>query len=290
MLAIGAVQVLVFQRQGRCALGRVIGLEMQEEFEEAGFLSRRAKRGIHEMRAANRPWFDLAYDVNTALMSVATRAMEATKGHNWSQEAVAVRLLLRTTQSFQGAILLSERGMVSPARVLVRTIVEDSFCAAALVDKPDEVIQMLRDDAEASRRGQANFISERQLGDPAMLANLRAAIQSMDKKARINWREMAKRGPMLPQYLNYQRLSDGAVHTSAASLDRHTARRLDKQGWAYRMGPGEPGDIAATLHRAVLAAMPVGIIATQIVPDVTGNAALLALGDRFQALPTGKVV
>ncbi len=263
---------------------------MQEEFEEAGFLSRRAKRGIHEMRAANRAWFDLAYDVNTALTAVATRAMDLARGHNWSQEAVAVRLLLRTTQSFQGAILLSERGMVSPARTLVRTIVEDSFCAAALVDKPGEVIQMLRDDSEASRRGQANFISEQQLGDPAMLANLQAAIQAMDKKARINWREMAKRGPMLPQYLNYQRLSDGAVHTSAASLDRHIARRPDRQGWAYKMGPGEPGDIAATLHRAVLAAMPVGIVVTQVVPDATGNAALLALGDRFQALPTGNLV
>jgi hypothetical protein len=264
---------------------------MQEGFEEAGFLSRRAKRGIHEMRAANRPWFDLAYDVNTALMTIATRAMDVAKGHNWSQEAVAVRLLLRTSQSFQGAILLSERGMVSPARALVRTIVEDSFCAAALVDKPDEIIQMLRDDSDASRRGQATFISEQQLGDdPAVLAKLQAAIQAMDKKPRINWREMAKRGPMLPQYLNYQRLSDGAVHTSAASLDRHIARRPDKQGWAYRVGPGEPGDIAATLHRAVLAAMPVGIVVTQVVPDATGNAALAALGDRFQVLPTGNMV
>jgi hypothetical protein len=266
-------------------------LKMQEGFEEAGFLSRRAKRGIHEMRAANRAWFDLSYDVNTALTAIATRAMDVAKGHNWSQEAVAVRLLLRTTQSFQAVVLLSERGMVSPARALARTIVEDSLCVAALLDKPDEVIQMLKDDAEHSRRGQGKFVSEEQLGgDPAMLATLEASVQAMEKKPRINWKEMAKRSVMLPQYLNYLRLSDGAVHTSAASLDRHIARRPDKQGWAYRMGPGEPGDIAATLHRAVLAAMPVGIVVTQIVPDVTGNAALVVLGDRFQALPTGNLV
>jgi hypothetical protein len=264
---------------------------MQEEFEEAGFLSRRAKRGVHEIRAANPAWFELAHAMNGVLVATATRAMDATKGHNWSQEAVAVRLLLRTLESFQAVILLSERGMVSPARALVRTIVEDSFCAAALLDEPEKVIKMLRDDSDASRRGQAMFISEQQLGnEPAMLAKLEAAIQAMDKKPRINWKDMAKLTSMLPQYLNYQRLSDGALHTSAASLDLHIARRPDRQGWAYRVGPGEPGDIAATLHRAVLAAMPVGIVVTQIVPDATGNAALAELGDRFQALPTGNTV
>ena len=72
--------------------------------------------------------------------------MNATKGHNWSQQAVAVRLLLRTSESLQAVILHSERRMVSPARALVRTIVEDSFCAAALLDEPDKVIGMLRDD------------------------------------------------------------------------------------------------------------------------------------------------
>lgn len=266
-------------------------MKMEETFGEAGFLSRRVKRGIHGIRAANRAWFELAYDVNTVLMRTAMTGMGATKGHNWSQEAVAVRLLLRTSSSFQGVILLTERGMVSPARALVRTIVEDSLCAAALLDKPDEVIRMLKDDFEASRRGQANFISEQQLGnDPAMLAKLQASIQAMDKKPRINWKEMAKLSTMLPQYLNYQRLSDGALHTSASSLEQYVARNPEKEGWVFRIGPGEPGDIAATLHRAVLAAMPVGIVVTQVVPDVTSNVALAALGDRFQALPTGNIV
>ncbi len=266
-------------------------MKMQETFKEAGFLSRWSKRGIHNVRAANRAWFDLAYDLNAALVATADRAMSVTTENNWSQVSVAVRLLLRTSSSFQAIVLLSERGMVSPARVLVRTIVEDSLCAAALLDKPDEVIRMLKDDWEHSRRGQANFISEQQLGgDPAMLGKLQTAIQAMGRKPRINWKDMAKLSTMLPQYLNYLRLSDGAVHTSAASLERHIARRPDKEGWAYKIGPGAPGDIAANLHRAALAALPVGIVVTQIIPDTMGNAALAGLGDRFQALPTGNVV
>ena len=173
----------------------------------------------------------------------------------------------------------------------MRTIIEDSLCAAALLDNPDDVIRMLKEDAEHSRRGQASFISEQRLGDdPAMLAGLDAAIQAMDKKPRINWKAMAKLSTMTPQYLSYLRLSDGAVHTSATSLDRHIARRPDRLGWAYRMGPGEPGDIAATLHSATLAAMPVGIVVTQIVPDPVGNAALASIGECFQILPKGNMV
>ncbi|MBB5374529.1 hypothetical protein HNP71_002804 [Acidocella aromatica] len=267
-------------------------MKMQETFEEAGFLSRQAKRSIHDLRAGSRVSFDLAYDLNELMMRTALAAMNAAQGHNWTQQTVAVRLLLRTSESFQGVILLSERGMVSPARALVRMIVEDSLCAAALLEKPDEVIRMLRDDAETSRRGQAAFISEQQLGDdPAMLAKLRAAVETMEKKnSRIDWKKMAKISTMLPQYLNYQRLSDGAVHTSASSLDRHIVRDPEGNGWTYRIGPGEPGDIDATLHRGILAAIPVALVVTQVVPDSRTNAALVALESRFLALPTGNTV
>ena len=242
------------------------------------------------MRAANRAWFGLVQDLNTVLMGITNASVAAVKGTSWSKEAVAVRLLLRTT-SFQGVVLLSERGMVAPARALVRTIVEDPLCAAALESKPGDVIRMLRDDAEHSRKSQAKFIHDQQLGDdPAALARLHAAIQTMDKKSGINWREMAALSAMLPQYLSYKRLSDGALHTSAASLDRHVARAPQGNGWAFSRDVGEPGDITAALHAAVLAAMPVGIVVTQIIPDPGGNAALAALGERFQAMPKGNMV
>ena len=263
----------------------------EETFEEAGFLSREARRGRHGVRAANLAWFGLAHDLNAVLLAAASAAASAVQAHNWTREAVAVRLLLRTTTTFQAVVLLSERGMVAPARALVRTIVEDSLCAAALESKPDNVIRMLKKDWEHSRRGQAMFISDQQLGnDPVALASLQAAIGTMDKKPRINWKEMAGLSSMQPQYLNYLRLSDSAVHTSASSLERHVVRHPEREGWAFGRDLGEPADIAATLHRAVLGAMPVGIVVTQIIPNPSSNVALSALGERFQRLPTGNIV
>jgi len=170
-------------------------------------------------------------------------------------------------------------------------IVEDSFCAAALLEKPDEVIRMLRDDAEHSRRKQAAFISEHNLGDdPEVLAELRLTIEAMAKKQRIDWRNMAKISTIWPQYLNYQRLSDGAVHTSATSLDRHIARNTDSDGWTYRIGPAEQGDIDATLHRAILATIPVALVVTQVVPNSETKLELADLSSRFLQLPNGNTV
>jgi hypothetical protein len=263
----------------------------EETFEEAGFLSREARRGRHGVRGANSAWFTLAHDLNAVMVAAASAAASAVNGHNWTRQAVAVRLLLRTTTTFQAVVLLSERGMVAPSRALVRTIVEDSLCAAALESKPDDVIRMLKEDWEHSRRGQAKFISEQQLGDdPVALANLQTAAGTMDKKPRINWKELACLTSMLPQYLNYLRLSDGAVHTSASSLERHVVRHPEREGWAFGLDVGEPADVAATLHRAVLGAMPVAIVVTQIIPDPGSNVALATLGERFQRLPTGSIV
>ena len=61
-------------------------------------------------------------------------------------------------------------------------------------------------------------------------------------------------------------------------------------GWAYSLGPTAQGDVESTLHRAVLAVLPAGYVVNQFMPDAVNNAALEALGTRFQALPTGTTI
>lgn len=264
-----------------------------DPFAEAGFLGQ-DPRTRQAIQAENGDWFRLAKDTNAVLMRITMTAVDAEAAHggNWSKEAVALRLLMRSAGSFQGVILLTEQGMAAQARMMVRSIVEDSFFAAALLEKPSDVVQMLRTDAEASRRSQAKFILEQQLGDsPAALEKLEAAIAEMDAKARfVNYKEMAKLSSMLPQYLNYQRLSDDAVHTTATSLSKHVAVHSNGSGWSYRLGPAAKDDITATLHRAVLSVLPLGIVVTQLLSDTANNTDLAALSERFQALPTGSTI
>ena len=157
-------------------------MKMREGFKEAGFLSRQAKLERHFIENNSREWFELSCDLNALMLRIADLAISNGQGHNWTPRAVAIRLLLRTSETFQGIILLLERGMVSPATALARTIVENSFCAAALLKQPNEVIKMLREDSEHSRKQQRKFIYENQLGDDSsMLPKLKEAIDSMEK-------------------------------------------------------------------------------------------------------------
>ena len=145
---------------------------------------------------------------------------------------------MRSSGSFQGVILLAERGMVVQARTLVRSVIEDSFVAAALTTEPDKVIQMLKDGHEASRRFQADFILAQGLGPGDMdRETLEEAIDKMDDKARfLNLGKVAGLSSMLPQYLSYMRLSSDAAHPSAASLQKHVAVRDDRVGMGIQPG------------------------------------------------------
>lgn len=259
----------------------------RDKFKDAGFLSRQTKLERHNVRTGSEAFFNLADDLNFLMMQTARAATNTTQGHNWTKETVAVRLLLRTIEAFQSVILLSERGIVSPARTLVRTIVENSLCAAALLEKPDEIIKLLREDAEASRRRQAIFINDHQLGDsPETKKKIREAIQTMERKPGIKWNTVAQMSAINLQYLNYLHLSDSAVHTSATSLDRYIARSPEGDGWSYRFGPGLPEDIAKNLHGAMLAAVPVMIVVTKIMGDNISNSAIASLTERFRILQT----
>lgn len=206
---------------------------------------------------------------------------------NLSREAVAVRIAIRSCGTLQGVILLTERGMVTEGRMLARSLIENSFCMAALVDNAAAFLDMLRADSEASRRNQGKFIIAQKLGDSDVdRQRLQVAIDAIDRTADImNPKKVAALGPLLVQYLVYQGLSDDAGHVSASALHRHVQRHPDGSGWDYRWLAGDQGENATTLHRTLLATLPIGIALTQILNDSAGNVAFQALAERFRIMP-----
>ena len=146
---------------------------------------------------------------------------------------------------------------------------------------------MLRKDSEASRRNQGKFIVDQELGDSDVdREKLQVAIDAIDKKAAImSPKRVAGLGPLLIQYLVHQGLSDDAGHVSASSLHRHVQRHPDGSGWDYRWLAGDRGENATTLHRTLLATLPIGIALTQILSDSASNVAFQALAERFRVVP-----
>jgi hypothetical protein len=262
-------------------------VDFPEGFEEEGFLSVGVTNGIVSLRAENADWFKLAEDTNAALMRTAIAATSTVKTTSMAPEAVAVRVLLRSCGTFQGVILLTERGMVAEGRTLARSLIENAFCITALLVNPAATIEMLKADSDASRRNQGKFVLAEQLvAAGAKRDKLQATIDAIDKRAEImSPKKVAALGLLQRQYIFYQRLSDDAAHPSARSLHRHMLTDASRSGWIYKSGAGQQGENAATLHSAILAAIPIGVCITEMLKDTEGNAVFSELADRLQAMP-----
>lgn len=263
-------------------------MDFPERFKEEGFLSAGITNGIASVRAENADWFKLAEDTNAALMRAAFAATSAVKTTSMAPEAVAVRVLLRSCGTFQGVILLTERGMIAEGRTLARSLIENAFCIAALLAESATFLTILKADSEASRRNQSKFIlAEDLITKGEKRDKLQATMDAIDKKAEIMGpKKVAALGPLMRQYLFYQRLSDDAAHPSSKSLHRYMVTDASRSGWSgYKSGAGDQGENAATLHSAILAALPIGVGITQILKDKNGNAEFGQLADRFQAMP-----
>ena len=202
-----------------------------------------------------------------------------------------VRLLLRSCEAVQAIVLLAERGLPSTPRSLLRGLIEDGLCAAAICDQAEVFIEMLKADFNASQRRKGQFIlAQDLLKDPAAKERLSATIEAFDKGQILNPKKVAELGSLLNNYLTYQWFSDESGHVTARSLNRYVLRSSDPTGWAFRWLPAVAEEIEITLYHAVLAALAVGVAATQVLGDQAGNKRLGPLADRLAALPAAKLV
>lgn len=260
-------------------------------FEQGGYLSDQVSAIVKNTRGDNPEWFQLAYELNSVIMSIARHATDTVKTNNWAPEAVATRILLRSCGTFQGAIVMAERGMTAEARILARSLMEDAFCMAGLVSKPDEFLAMLKEDSEGSRRLQGKFIEAAGLVAKGETRDkLLAAIDNLGKPDTMNIKKLAGMGALTKQYLYYQRLSDDSAHTSARALEHHVQRSDDNSGWHYKWQPANQQENAATLQHIFLGALPVAIGMIQLLKDDKNGAQMNGIIDRFDALKVSTVI
>lgn len=258
-------------------------------FSADGYLGTHAGEDIAAIRAENSEWFDLVEDLNRALQATASRAIEVHHGTSLDPAAVATRLVMRACGSFQGSILAAERGMVTEALTLARSLFEAAFCMAAMLDDPAHFMEGLAADAEAARREQAKFLVAQGLpaNDAATLDRLKEVIEEIGKQPRmLSPKQLATTGPLIKLYLAYQKLSNDAAHPSVASLHRFVATTVDRSGWRYRWGPGKADEIAFALQQAAQAALALAVGFTEFTADHENNRKLGPLSDRLLALPS----
>lgn len=266
--------------------------DFRRQFETTGYLSPIMSDVVSNFRERMCGWFGLADDVSSTLQQMAFRNTEAATMDSLSfeQKPVSHCVLLRASGNFQGAVLMAERGMIVPARIMARSVLEDSFCIAALHDKPQDFLDHLKVDDKLARKGQAKAVLANGKLDPANEEKLRAFIASIPRLENLGMAGLADLGPLNTQYLAYRVLSNDAAHPSATSLMRHMSYNDARTEWlGFKVGPGKDLEIVQSLNFAIMAALAIGVAYSTIVGDKGANEQFGELSRRYHDLPETRI-
>jgi hypothetical protein len=201
--------------------------------ETDGYISPDIAKWVTKNRAEHEPWFGLAVRLNR----VSQRHMLAAVIPDSDNRSLLVLLFFaRALSSFQGAILLAERGMTSEAQTLARSCLETSFYIGAVANDVEFIHHLVRSDT-AHKKKVASWLTSRDAAVTELshdqiekvkgfLDNLKSSSVSASP---IVMKRAAEKAQLADIYETvYRDLSDRAAHPSLNSLLRHI--RLDASG------------------------------------------------------------
>lgn len=204
---------------------------MADTFHDVGFL---ATSDLEGWRKQVREEFGAAFAIADRTNHMAMRMLWDMPTEKLSEDHVfAVMSFARAVQSFQGAILMAERGAIPEARALTRLCAEAVLMVAGLC-KLEGIPDLLRADNAKHRKVVSNSILEANHGAPAeALKRYRDEIQDVkdefgDKPKSIDWSDIARRTGLANLYtLAYRYPSGDGAHITMQSLSRHATQDAD---------------------------------------------------------------
>ncbi|WP_332748044.1 DUF5677 domain-containing protein [Sphingomonas sp. ZB1N12] len=173
---------------------------------------------------------------------------------------VAIQIVPRALSSFQGAIILAERGMNTEALTLVRSIYECGFWIGYLHESPDAA----RDDFFADTIKNEIKVREIVKGLPFIEAEPAASYVLEIDQLRVEAKKYTRRPPDIKtvsdnsgfgdRYAEYRRLCGMAAHTSLTSIMQYISFEQDGTFKGHVIGPNET-EVPNTLGFALGAMM-----------------------------------
>jgi hypothetical protein len=223
-----------------------------------GFLSPSISEWIKRHRVANRRWFGLAEDLNRVAMGLLPSLTLPPEDNN---VFLAVLLFLRGLSSFQGALLLAERGMTQDARTLARGCFENVFLMGALCRDPSFAAAFVGDDS-LHRAKIAKTLLKLPNGSGLnaeqieRLTRFMSNFENSGMSAKpVNIADAARSAGLIDIYDTYYRgLSTDASHASVTALNRYVEADERSMIVGLRWGP-EVSDVQNTLRDVCTAAI-----------------------------------
>jgi hypothetical protein len=216
-----------------------------------GYLSPDMPKWIAKHRAEHAPWFNLV----DRLSRIAHRLMldaRITGGDNESM--LMVLFYARAMSSFQGAVVLVERGMTVEANTLARSCLESAFYLGAVANDPAFIDRLISSNTGHKKKVATWLTStgaavteltdeqKKRVGD--FLEDLKT---SGTATASIVMEQAAQKAKLGDIYeLVYRDLSNRAAHPTLDALLRHIEQDANGEVVGLRFGP-DATDIRETI-------------------------------------------
>jgi hypothetical protein len=114
--------------------------------DERGFLGEHMVGWILKIRSNHSDFFDLAADMNKLSQKV---LFDLKANSRNPHEIIMESLFIRCLNTFQGLVLLAERGMMAQSRILARALMEALFRLCALSKKPEPFDVFIKEDKKS---------------------------------------------------------------------------------------------------------------------------------------------
>ncbi len=199
-------------------------------FSQDGYLSPEIEQLSRTLRNTEpyRQWFNFADELNRFGIGI----LDNLQVPRHDQQRVTIcALFVRAHQSFQAALILAGKGMLSDARVVLRSAVEGAIAMHAIA-KDSTFIERLEEAHHADERQLANlvlntpdykkFFSENEI---TKMERTTRNITELEKARegnlrRINWADEASKYCKDLYNLLYRLLSSNGTHTNITTISR----------------------------------------------------------------------
>lgn len=211
--------------------------------DEKGFLGKEIEKWILKIRGAHSDFFQLADKVN----QFCQKQMFKLEAHNKDkQETLVAALYIRVINTYQAAILLAERGLMSQSKTLTRSMIESLFSLCAIAKSEKYADEFILED-QRNRLRYVNKYRKLHGGIPPEVS--RAEIESLEKQLHedIKEHEIKKKtteqwsidAGMHDWYLAVYSVLSDSVHSKVKDLERHLVVNNSNEIKEFQWGPDD---------------------------------------------------
>lgn len=238
--------------------------EVSMEMSRDGFLSPLLDIYKSSIIDAHTEWFDFARRLNQTIVKMWLGHPITAAGQKPNDpEPLAVRLMARSMNGFEAAVIVLERGMTVEGGTLARSVYESGFWLAYIREHPVAARKQFLFEELVSAIGRNVSYEKMFAANPERLAEIKATLVDLRRKRssasmqKMGIETVATNGKSEAFYTFYEVLCGSSAHASVLSTD-HYLQFFDDETAGHTIGPdidGAARKLAYACHGVLLSAL-----------------------------------